>query len=102
VRIIKPAFLVEAFTRHPTAKSALLAWRTATQHADWSQFADVRTTFGSADQVRVASGRTVVIFNIGGNNFRLICAIHYNRRVVYTLRFLSHAEYSKNNWKTDL
>jgi mRNA interferase HigB len=59
-------------------------------------------TLSSADQVRVESGRTVVIFNIRGNNFRLICALHYNTGVVYALRFLTHAEYSKNQWKTEL
>jgi mRNA interferase HigB len=52
-----------------------------------------------ADAVTVASGRTVVVFNIRGNRYRLVTAIHYNRQLVYTLRFMTHAEYSKNRWK---
>ena len=50
----------------------------------------------------VDSNRTVVIFNIGGKNYRLITAIHYNRQLVFVLRFMTHAEYSKNRWKDDL
>jgi mRNA interferase HigB len=42
------------------------------------------------------------VFNVCGNDFRLIVAIHYNRGIVYTLRFLTHAEYSKDKWKKEL
>jgi mRNA interferase HigB len=43
-----------------------------------------------------------VIFNIGGNKYRLITAIHYNTRKVFVLRFLTHAEYDSRGWKEDL
>jgi mRNA interferase HigB len=59
-------------------------------------------TFPHADQVTVASKRTVTVFNIGGNNYRLITAIHYNTKIVYILRFLTHAEYDKDAWKKAL
>jgi hypothetical protein len=49
--------------------------------------------------VPVASGRTVVVFNIRGNRYCLVTAIHYNRQIVDTLKFLMHAEYSKDRWK---
>jgi mRNA interferase HigB len=102
VRIIRPAFLIAAARRHPTAEPSLRVWQRAVTGAEWRGLADVRATFAGADAVRVASGRMVVVFNIGGNNFRLICALHYDRRRLYTLRFLTHAEYSKNRWKDDL
>jgi mRNA interferase HigB len=63
---------------------------------------EVRRVYPHADPVAVASNRTVVVFNIRGNRYRLITAIHYNRQVIYTLRFLTHAEYSKDRWKEDL
>lgn len=44
-------------------------------------------------------GNIVTVFNIGGNKYRLIVAIHYNRGLIYVLRFFTHAEYSKNAWK---
>jgi len=61
-----------------------------------------RLPAGDADPVKVASGRTVVVFNIRGIRYRLVAAIHYNRQIVYTLRFMTHAEYSKNRWKDAL
>lgn len=72
------------------------------QAAKWASFADVRQTFGSADQVKVASGRTVIVFNIAGNRFRLIAAIHYVTGIVFALRFVTYAEYSKDKWKYEL
>lgn len=43
-----------------------------------------------------------MIFNIGGNKYRLITAIHYNTRKVFVLRFLTHVEYDSQGWKEDL
>jgi mRNA interferase HigB len=60
-----------------------------------------RQTFPHADQVTVKSNRTVTVFNIT-NAFRLITAIHYNRQEIFTMRFLTHAEYSKNTWTSSL
>jgi len=59
-------------------------------------FADLCRCFRSADPVRVASNKAVVVFNIHGNDYRLICAIHYNTGRVFLLRFLTHADYSKD------
>ena len=42
------------------------------------------------------------MFNVCGNDYRLIVAIHYDKRRVYTLRFMTHAQYDKNQWKKDL
>lgn len=65
-------------------------------------FADLRRCFRSADQLRVASGNPVTVFNICGNGFRLVCAIQDNTGKVFLLRFLTHAEYDKDRWKDEL
>ncbi len=52
--------------------------------------------------MKAASGNTVTFFNIAGNDFRLITAIHYRTQLIFILRFLTHAEYSKDNWKQEL
>lgn len=44
----------------------------------------------------------MVVFDIAGNNFRLIAAIHYNRRKVFIPGFYPHHEYSKDDWKNEL
>jgi mRNA interferase HigB len=88
--------------RHPQARPSLEQWLIRVRVAHWSSLADLRQTFPSADPVRVASGRTVIVFNIAGNRYRLITAIHYNMRKVFVLRFLTHAEYDRETWKDEL
>jgi mRNA interferase HigB len=65
----------------------------------WQSIVDVRRTYPHADSVTAASGNTVTIFNIGGNNFRLVAAIHYNTQRIFIRDFLTHAEYDKQTWK---
>ena len=102
MRVIKPKTIEAWATAHAGAKSLLSNWMEVVQAAKWASFADIRQTFGSADQVKVASERTVIIFNIAGNRFRLIAAVHYGTGIVFALRFLTHAEYSKDKWKNEL
>jgi Uncharacterized protein conserved in bacteria len=41
-------------------------------------------------------------FNIGGNKYRLIASIHFNRNKIYIRHILSHAEYDQGDWKYDI
>lgn len=102
MRVIKPATVREWMCRHPRAKPGLEWWLDAVRSGGWTQLAELRMTFPAADLVRVASGRNVVVFNISGNAYRLIAAMHFNSGHVYALAFLTHAEYSKNRWKDNL
>ena len=98
MRIIKEAMLRDAALRYPTARGWLETWRLGVRSAHWESFVDLKKVYSTAAIVRVQSGRNVVVFNVCGNSFRLIVAIDFNRQVVYTLCFLTHAEYSKNRW----
>lgn len=91
--IAKPA-LVEFWTKHPDAETSLQAWFRTVESRDFSDFNDLRSTFAAADHV---DGLTV--FNIGGNKYRLITAIHYNRHKVYIRAVMTHAEYDRGEWK---
>lgn len=91
--IAKPA-LVAFWDRYPDAKVPLSAWQTLMRMNDFASFGALKATFGSVDQV---GGLTV--FDIGGNKYRLIAAIHYNRRKVYIRNVLTHAEYDRGLWK---
>ena len=99
MRVIKVSRLGEYGETHTRARAALERWLELTRLARWNTLADVHGTFPHADQVKVRSGRTVVVFNIKGNDFRLITAIHYNTGKVFVRDFLTHAEYSKDVWK---
>jgi mRNA interferase HigB len=57
-------------------------------------FVSLKAKFGSADYVD-----GLVVFNIGGNKYRLIADVRYDQHKVYILHVLTHAEYSRNNWK---
>jgi mRNA interferase HigB len=87
---------------HAVAGPSLEHWIAITKLANWKNFKDVKSTWSSADAVKVQSGHTVIVFDISGNKFRLITAVHYDIAKVFILRFLTHAEYSKGNWKTEL
>lgn len=77
-------------------------WYDAACAAAWRNSSEVRNVFPHADAVRVGSGRTVTIFNIGGNKYRLITSIHYNRQKVYILRVFTHRQYDREDWKEQL
>ena len=102
MRVIKVSRVREYGQQHAQAQSSLERWLELTKLGEWRYLADVRCTFGHADNVTVKSGRTVVVFNIKGNDFRLITAIHYDMAKVFVLRFLTHSEYSKDVWKDEL
>lgn len=102
MRIIKTSMLKEYWKGHREAEASLRTWVKQTLVAEWQNFAQVRKTFPSADLVVVASGRPVVVFNIAHNRYRLIVAVHYNMRIVYTLMVLTHKEYDRGIWKEQL
>jgi mRNA interferase HigB len=102
VRIVIEPFLTGAARDYPKAAAYLDTWRKVVKAAVWRSLADVRRSYPSSDAVRVQSGRTVLVFNVCGNTYRLIVAAHFNRQIVYMLRFLTHAQYTKENWKTEL
>ena len=91
--IAKPA-LVEFWAIHPDSASPLQAWYRTMERGAFADFNDLRATFASADYV---DGLT--IFDIGGNRYRLIASVHYNRRKVFIRAVLTHAEYDRGNWK---
>ena len=99
MRIIKRVTVETYWKRHPQAEHALLFWHRMVKRARWTCIQDVRTMFPHADAVAVASGNSAVVFNIAGNKYRLITAIHYNAHKVFVLKFLTHAEYDKGKWK---
>ena len=78
--------------KHSDARKPLLKWIDITKTTSWGSFAEVRHTFRSADYVK-----NKVIFDIGGNNFRVVTSINYNAQHVYILEAMTHAEYIR--WK---
>ena len=74
-------------------REPVLAWYRHVSKADWSSPADVKQEFGTASILR--DGR--VVFNIGGNKYRLVVWINYPYRVVYVRFIGTHAQYDRIN-----
>jgi mRNA interferase HigB len=102
MRIITEAFLKDAAMKHPRAATALVKWADIVKEANWATPVELAQSFSSIDPVIVNSGHTVYVCNIRGNEFRLIIAVHFDKGRVYTLRFLTHAEYDALDWKDEL
>ena len=102
MRLITEPFLRKAAKAYPQAASWISAFVDIARAAKWKNLIDVRKQYPPADAVVVGSKRTVFIFNVAGNKYRLIAAIHFNTQIVFTLQFLTLAEYSKDTWKNEL
>ena len=82
---------LDYYTEHADAKTALEEWYTKTKNASWTCFSDIKETFNSVDAV----GNQHYVFDIRGNNYRLIVVIKFTLGLVL-IRFIgTHAEYDK-------
>lgn len=79
---------------HPDGKGPLAVWYAIVDRSNFRSFVELRRAFSSADMVG-----NKIVFNIGGNKYRLIAAIHFNRGKVYIRNILTHADYDKGAWK---
>ncbi len=94
MHVITRKRLREFATKHRGATEALAVWYSIISKTDFVSFAELKRVFGSADKV----GKFTV-FDVGGNKYRLVAAIHYNRKKVYIRHVLTHTEYSRDKWK---
>ncbi len=91
MRVISRKWLNELVGRHADAKPGLDAWFHEAEEADWANPAQVKEQYATASILK--NGR--VVFNIGGNKYRLIVKINYAYRVVYVRFAGTHAEYDQ-------
>ena len=89
MRVIAKSTLRKFREGHPDAQQPLLAWFREAQEADWDMPAKVKARYPSAS---IVTGNRVV-FNIKGNDYRLVVKINYGYRMVYVRFVGTHAEY---------
>lgn len=91
MRIVTFKRIQEFSEKHSDAQSALNIWYHTTVSKTWKNLAEIKLTFNSVDYV----GNNRYVFNIKGNNYRLIAIISFNAQKVY-IRFIgTHADYDK-------
>lgn len=91
MRIVAKKNLLAFCETHANARGPLLAWHAEAAQAKWQTPQDIKAQYASASFV----GGNRVVFNIGGNNYRLIVAVAYRVGVVYVKFVGTHAEYDR-------
>ena len=91
MRIIALRALREFWSRRPDAEMPLRAWYALASRASWRNPADVKAAYRNASFL--ANNR--VVFNVKGNDYRLIVAVHYNRGLMFVRFIGTHQEYDR-------
>ncbi len=75
---------------HANSRRPLENWVFLASKAEWLSFADVRATFPSTDLVG-----DKLVFNVGGNKYRVVCYVRFPAHVMFVKWVGTHAEYDK-------
>ena len=94
MHVISRKALRQFWEEHSDSQTALARWFKVMEHTEFGNFSELRAAFPSADKVD-----DWIVFNIGGNKYRLIASIHFNRGKVYIRHVLTHPEYDREAWK---
>jgi mRNA interferase HigB len=91
VRVISPKALRDFWRRHPDAETPLRTWLSVNGAAAWSGPAEIKAAYASASFL----GGDRVVFNIGGNKYRLVVQFNFRKRIAY-IRFIgTHRDYDR-------
>ncbi|MEG4986793.1 type II toxin-antitoxin system HigB family toxin [Microcoleus sp. BR0-C5] len=77
-------------------KNQIDSWNATVKQAEWQNLDEVRKIYRDAEAVG-----NFTVFNIKGNEYRLIVGINYEEQTIFYKYFLTHAEYDKDKWKND-
>lgn len=92
MRVISNKALANFSAIHPTAEEPIQAWRKIIESRKFVSFADIKAAFNAADKVGY-----YYVFDIGGNKYRIVTAIHFDHQKLYIRHVFTHKEYDK--WK---
>lgn len=93
MHIISLKRLREFWEKHPAAEEPLRAWHAVARRAQWHTPVDIRADYGNASFL----GNNRVVFNIKGNDYRLIVLVEYRKGLLF-IRFVgTHIEYDRIN-----
>ena len=94
MRIIGRKVLEKFKRNHADARSSLDNWYSVVSSREWSNFVEVRQVFPTAD---LAGSH--IVFNIGGNKYRLIGGVNFAAKTLLIRQVLTHREYDRGGWK---
>ena len=85
---------MDFWAKHPDSETPLKVWFKIVKASRFRSFSHLREAFKSADKVG-----DKVVFNIGGNKYRLITVVHFEYAKVYVRYVLTHEQYDKGAWQ---
>jgi mRNA interferase HigB len=92
MHIISLKMLRAFWQKHPEAEQVLRQWHSTVEQATFKDFGDIRRMFNSADYVP-----PYVVFDIGGNNYRVVVIVRYRFRKIFVRQVMTHREYDEWN-----
>lgn len=93
MNVISKRTLIEFYQKHPQAKAPIEAWHGEARKAQWRTTEDIKKDYNSASFLK----DNRVVFNIKGNDYRLVVHIDYKRHIVRIKFIGTHPEYDKIN-----
>ena len=95
IHLIKKQTIEDYIQKNTQSRTAFEVWYSIIKRADWNAPSNIVSTFNSADIL--GRGLERVIFNIGGNKYRVICRYHFGKSLVHLfIKWIgTHAEYTK-------
>lgn len=94
MRVISNSALRAFIAKHPQAEGPLQGWRRVIEKNRFAHWAELKAAFNAVDKVG-----ELVVFDIGGNKYRLIAYIRFEAQVLYIKAVLTHQDYDKGAWK---
>jgi len=95
VKIISNSALRAFAAQHPQAQGPLQGWRRVIEKNRFDTWAALKAAFNTVDKVG-----DLVVFNVGGNKYRLVAHIRFEKQIVYIKAVLTHTEYDRGGWKS--
>lgn len=95
MKIISNSALRSFAATHPLADASLQGWRRVIEKNRFTNWSELKTAFNTVDKVG-----ELVVFDVGGNKYRLIAYVRFEKQIVYIKAVLTHREYDKGAWKT--
>jgi mRNA interferase HigB len=96
MRIIAFSSLRAFWEVHPDAEAPLRSWYALASRADWKTPVDIKAAYGNASFTK----HNRVVFNIKGNDYRLVAAVRYDKHLMYVRFIGTHGQYGKINVET--
>jgi mRNA interferase HigB len=95
MKIISNSALRSFAAMNPRAEGPLRGWRRVIEKNRFDNWAQLKAAFNTVDEVR-----DLTVFDIGGNKYRLVAWIRFEKQIVYIRAILHHRDYDKGSWKS--